>query len=180
MLGFKKNACIGACIFLLHSIGLSQGDSIKMEKAKIAGYHLGVVQIAFAYNDGKYLYIDNVDFYSIGFPMGISFNTQGALIFDLEFVPVLKPYINQNNPYEIHLLLHPGVLLPLGNKWTFGLRFAFEIGQNQFGFTPLLNKAFQISKHSVFFIELVAPVRFGPSKNSGYTQLGGLHVGFGF
>ena len=171
-----------ACCFLvlIPVFANSQRDTLKIDKPIVAGYHIGIVQIAFAYNNEKYLYLDNVDFYSIGFPFGISFNTAGKLVFDLEFVPVIKPYINQSNPYNVHLLFHPGILVPLGNKWTFGFRLAFELGENQFVFTPLLNKAFRLTDHSVFFVELVAPGRFGPTKSAGYTQLGGLHLGFGF
>jgi hypothetical protein len=60
------------------------------------------------------------------------------------------------------------------------LRLALEAGEGQFGFTPLINKAFPLGQHTVFFTELVAPGRFGPGKDTGYTQLGGLHLGIGF
>ena len=99
---------------------------------------------------------------------------------DLEFVPVVKPYFNSGVPIQVHLLFHPGILYPLGNGWTFGFRLAYENSVNQIGFTPLINKGFKRKNNSVFFLELVAPARFGPEKNSGYTQLGGLHVGLGF
>jgi hypothetical protein len=155
-------------------------DTSKIESSKVLGYHIGVVQIAFGMNNGKTTFLDKLDFYSLGFPVGITLKTPGKLKFDLEFVPVLKPYINSSTPYSVHLLFHPGVLYPLDHGWTLGFRLAFETGEGQIGFTPLINKGFKLDNGSVFFIELVAPARFGPNKNSGYTQLVGLHLGYGF
>lgn len=146
----------------------------------VKSYHIGVVQVFMASNRGEVTFLDKQDFYSIGFPMGISFKTPGKAIFDLEFVPVIKPFVNTNLPYSVHMVFHPGILIPLDDGWTFGFRLAFETGVNQFGFTPLINKGFKIGKNTVFFLELVTPGRFGPNKNSGYTQLAGLHAGFGF
>jgi hypothetical protein len=146
----------------------------------LAGYHVGVVQPIVAFHNGEIHTIDETEFYSIGFPLGITFHTPGKTMIDFEFVPLIKPYANSSKPYDVHLLVHPGVLFPLSNGWTFGFRLAFETGTGQFGFTPLLNKAFPCGNDNVFFIELVAPGRFGPEKNSGYTQVLGLHFGFGF
>jgi len=152
----------------------------KTESSLVKGVHIGIVQIIMGLNKGEVTYFDKNNFYSIGLPVGISFSTKGKCVFDLEFVPVIKPYINSSHPYDVHLLFHPGILFPLNHGWTLGLRLAFETGQGQFGFTPLLNKAFKIKNNVVFFMELVAPARFGPDKNSGYTQLAGLHLGIGF
>ena len=158
------------------------GPTIEMPAAsKLAGYHFGVVQIIFAVHNGETSTIDQSNFYSIGFPVGLTLNTGCKTKIDLEFVPSIKPYVNQDEkPYEVHFLFHPGVLFPIGKGWTFGMRLAFEVGDGQYGFTPLLNKSFKMGDQSSFFIELVAPARFGPEKNSGYTQLGGIHVGIGF
>jgi hypothetical protein len=148
--------------------------------SKISGYHVGVVQIIFAHNNGETIYFDRTSVYSVGFPFGITFNTKGKLKIDLELVPFINPYIYSDRPYKIHLLYHPGVLYPIGNDWTLGLRAAFEIGEGQFGFTPLVNKTFKLKNGNTFFVELVAPGRFGPLKDDGYTQLGGIHIGIGF
>ena len=147
----------------------------------IKGYHIGVVQPIFAIHQNKARYLTEYDFYSIGFPFGLTLNTSGRLLIDLELVPFIKPYADDaGKPYDVHLLYHPGVLYPLGAGFTLGLRAAFESGQDQFGFTPLINKSFKIGPAGSIFIELVFPGRWGPEKSSGYTQIGGLHLGFGF
>ncbi len=169
-------------IVFLQMIGKGQ-DTLSMNnqaKSIVAGYHIGVVQILFAHNKGETTFFDRTSIYSVGFPFGITLNTNGKAKIDLELVPFINPYIYSNLPYKIHLLYHPGILYPLNGGWTIGLRAAFEIGEGQFGFTPLINKAFKNKNGTAFFIELVAPGRFGPDKDSGYTQLGGVHIGLGF
>ncbi|HJW27977.1 MAG TPA: hypothetical protein VJ508_01875, partial [Saprospiraceae bacterium] len=116
---------------------------------KVAGFHVGVVQIIFGINKNGTSWIDESDFYSIGFPMGITLNTSGKAKIDLEFVPVIKPHMESDKPFQSHLLFHPGILLPMKHGWTFGMRLAFEAGEGQFGFTPLLNKSFPLGKQSV-------------------------------
>jgi hypothetical protein len=170
-------------IFISVSFGVNGQDTIRTEEkeiSKFAGYHVGVVQILFAHNNGETVFFDRTSIYSVGFPFGLTFNTTGKIKIDLEFVPFINPYIYSDKAYEIHLLYHPGILYPLSNGWTLGLRAAFEIGQGQFGFTPLINKSFKRDKGAIFFFEIVAPGRFGPEKTSGYTQLGGIHIGFSF
>lgn len=147
----------------------------------IKGYHIGVVQPVFAFHQNKTRYLTEYDFYSIGFPFGLTLRTSGRFLIDLELVPFIKPYADDaGKPYDVHLLYHPGVLYPVGSGFTLGLRAAFESGQNQFGFTPLINKSFKIGPAGSLFIELVFPGRWGPEKSSGYTQIGGVHLGFGF
>lgn len=168
---------------LLISANINAQDSLKTEmdiKPKFEGYHVGVVQLLFSHNNGETVFFDKTSVYTVGFPFGLTFNTSGKLKIDLELVPFINPYIYSDKSYDIHLLYHPGVLYPLKKGWTLGLRAAFEIGVGQFGFTPLINKSFDFYKNTKFFIEIVAPGRFGPEKNVGYTQLGGLHLGLGF
>ena len=175
---------LGLSALLIFSfMAIKSQDTIKSEIVnynKIAGYHVGVVQILFSHNQGETTFFDRTSAYSVGFPFGITFNTSGKIKFDLELVPFINPYLYSNLPYKIHLLYHPGILLPMKNGWTLGLRAAFEIGEGQFGFTPLVNKAFKLRSGTAFFVEIVAPGRFGPEKDTGYTQLGGVHIGLGF
>lgn len=167
------------------SLVLSQ-DTIQPIKPKVdnssglAGYHIGVVQPIVAFQNGESHFLDEQNFYEIGFPIGVTLHTNGKVLFDLEFVPFLKPYANSDKPYETHLLVHPGFLFPISKGFTFGLRAAFDMGTNQFGFTPLINQIICKGKNQVLFIEIVAPGRFGPEKDSGYTQAFALHLGFGF
>ncbi len=90
-----------------------------------------------------------------GFPMGITVKLKHNLAFDLEVVP----FLDENSVSNV--IIHPGVLMGLTNGFTFGLRGAFETG-GAFGVTPLLNKAFPFPNdpNTVFFIEVVLPVRF--------------------
>ncbi|MCC6817190.1 MAG: hypothetical protein IT267_12315 [Saprospiraceae bacterium] len=161
---------------------IAQEDSmVKMEKESlIRGFHIGYVQPLKSIKNAEEQWLFTYERFSMGFPIGISLNTPGALIIDLEFVPFIKPYFGNERNIEVHLLYHPGVLLPIGYGLTLGLRAAFELGVEQIGFSPLINKSFDISKSTKGFVELVLPGRFGPDKASGYTQVFALHVGVGF
>lgn len=170
-----------AFIFGCTTLTGQQDSMMKMEKKPVVrGFHVGYVQPIWATTNGEGQWLDTYDRYSMGFPFGISFNTSGLVIIDLEFVPFIKPYFGDDTPAEIHLLYHPGILIPVGYGMTFGVRAAFELGVGQIGFTPLLNKSFDICKGTKGFLELVLPGRFGPEKDSGYTQIVGLHVGVAF
>lgn len=173
------------CLGLWPGITLSQ-DSILVSlpiderPSGLAGYHFGVVQPIMVIQNGETHLLNEQNFYEIGFPIGLTLHTGGKVLFDLEFVPFLKPYANSDKAYETHLLFHPGVLFPISKGFTFGMRAAFDMGTNQFGFTPLINQVVSKGLNHVFFIELVAPGRFGPEKDSGYAQAFALHLGFGF
>lgn len=149
-------------------------------QSKLIGYHFGYVNVFCSVKSGDLRWHDRYDLYSMGFPMGITLRTPGKLLVDFEAVPFIQPFLASDEPFQVHLLWHPGVLLPLSRGWALGLRAAFETGVGQFGFTPLVNKAFKISQSTALFVELVLPARFGPAKENGYIQLAGLHVGVGF
>jgi len=164
-----------------HAFGQSLKIIDSTRKPAVKGYHIGIVQPLLAFNKNKSTYFTDYDFYSIGFPFGITLTTSGSVLIDLELVPFIKPRIDDDAvPYEVHLLYHPGILIPVGHGFTVGLRAAFEPGNDQFGFTPLVNKGFSLNKGMQFFVELVLPGRFGPEKSSGYTQVAGFHMGVGF
>jgi hypothetical protein len=134
------------------------------------GGHFGVVQLLFKSSSGTNEVVGE-DFYAIGFPTGITVKKED-MAFDVEIVPFIDRKSNVN------LLFHPGILFPLGNNFTFGTRAAFEIGQGQYGFTPLINKSFTCKNGQVTFAEIVFPVRF--SANGPMTNIVGLHLGVGF
>lgn len=166
--------------FLTFSISAQDTMAMKMFDGNyVKGYHLGVVQPIISINKGETTNLLDYDVYAIGFPVGITLATRSSVMIDLEIVPFIAPALEKRDNYNVHLLYHPGVLVPLGSGFTFGFRLAYESGQGQFGFTPLINKSFPISSHTKFFLEIVAPGRFGPNPDSGYTQIFGLHVGIG-
>jgi hypothetical protein len=156
-------------LFLVQNSPVAKGiwDTNIPESSIVLRYHVGIVQIALGVKRGNITFLDKLDFYSLGFPVGITLKTPGKIKFDLEFVPVLKPFINSGNPYSVLLLIYPSNLYALWEVWTFGFRLAFKTGEGQIGFTPLLNKGFKCSNSTSFFIELVAPARFGTYKASG-------------
>lgn len=174
-----------AICFILASIQVNAQDSIMVStmnehSCKVKGYHIGVVQPIVSFNKGEATNIFAYDKYAIGFPTGITLTTSSKLLIDLELVPFVAPLLEKRDNFEVHLLYHPGVLLPLDSGFTLGLRAAFESGTGQFGYTLLLNKAFDICNSTKFFVELVAPGRWGPNEKSGYTQVLALHLGLGF
>lgn len=163
---------------LLHIGELLSQD---LQSNLVKGIHIGVVQPFVAFHKKRITSISDYDFYMVGFPVGITFNSSETVYFDFEVVPFIKPYINDHTkPYEVHILYHPGVLVPIGHNFTLGLRAAFEPEIDQFGFTPLINKSYKLRRDNLIFTELVFPGRFGPEKSSGYTQVIGLHLGLAF
>ncbi|MBK7696835.1 MAG: hypothetical protein IPI30_21730 [Saprospiraceae bacterium] len=90
----------------------------------LAGYHVGVVQIMFAANKGNFTTLDKYDFYFIGFPIGITFNTASKLKFDLEFVPVVKPYFQFRSSHSSASSFSPRNFISF-RKW---LDIWFQIG----------------------------------------------------
>jgi hypothetical protein len=116
------------------------------------------------------------DDFQIGFPTGITVKKNGRWAFDLELVPVI-----QNEPMNVSLTVHPGLIRSLPNSFAAGLRMAFDVRDASWGFTPLLNRGFKRSDHS-YFLEVVLPVRFQEDAlGDGQTSVGlGVHVGIGF
>ena len=134
------------------------------------GGHFGVV-FPLVTSNGSDTTTINEDF-GLGFPMGITVKKPGPLAFDLELVPTI-------NDHDVNLTVHPGVLYALGDGWTAGLRMGFDIGQNSWGPTPLINKKlFDLTEHSHLFIELPVPIRI--TKDQGTTVTAAVHLGIGF
>jgi hypothetical protein len=146
--------------------------------AQTVGGHFGFVLPLVTHAGGETTNIS--DNFQIGFPIGITVKGTGRAAFDMEFVPAI-----QDSPRHVGLTVHPGMLWGLGHGFTAGLRAAFDVNSSQFGFTPLLNKAWPLKGEGFFkayFVEAVMPVRFnrpqgGPATNAvGF----GLHMGLGF
>jgi hypothetical protein len=114
------------------------------------------------------------DAFSIGFPMGITVKKEGPFAFDLELVP----QIEDRNELQGSVTIHPGVLYALGGGWTAGLRMAFEVPNNNWGFTPLINKKLvDLTEHSHLFVEMPVPIRI---RQDSTTVTVAMHFGIGF
>jgi len=111
-----------------------------------------------------------------GFPMGITVKTNSRVAFDLELVPVV-----QNEPLHVSLTLHPGILTPVSERTTAGVRMAFDVTQASWGFTPLVNRTLTRVGAGQLFAEMVVPVRFREVGGERYVSVGlGAHFGIGF
>ncbi len=155
-------------MFLSH--GLAANPAIAQNKL---GAHFGVVLPIVTVQNGETTSIaDNV---ATGFPLGITVKNDSRLAFDLEIVPFVDNHFAS-------LLVHPGVLLGLGNGFTFGARAAFEINQSVYGVTPLLNKAFPLSNDVVGFVEFVLPMRHVEDNlgEQSFSTTAAIHIGVGF
>jgi hypothetical protein len=143
------------------------------------GGHIGFVLPLVTHAGGETTSI--ADNFSIGFPVGVTIKGKGRTAFDMELVPSI-----QDTPRQVSLLVHPGVLWGLGHGFTFGMRGAFDVNTSQYGFTPLLNKAWPIQGGNKFFkayfAEAVLPVRFNRPTNGPATNpvTFGVHFGLGF
>ena len=137
------------------------------------GGHFGVLFAPLITSQDDSTIFDN---FTIAFPMGITVKRGDKWAFDLELVAGIDP-----DPVSVGLTVHPGVLRDIGSHWTLGLRGAFDVSGNAWGFTPLVNKAFPTGTHALF-IEGVVPIRFSEdATGDSQSSIGlGIHLGVGF
>ncbi|AUD07430.1 hypothetical protein CWM47_22580 [Spirosoma pollinicola] len=110
-------------------------------------------------------------YYTVGFPIGINLWKTGNLGFSVEIVPLIRA---ENGTSKVaNVLFHPGVLVNLGNDFTFAGRLAFETS-GRYGITPVLNKIVKRGKTNNYFVAVPIPIRFGNDKPTALT------VGFQF
>jgi hypothetical protein len=167
------------CNAVVLQVLLVAGSAIIAEAQTTVGGHMGFVLPLVTDTDGQ---VTNLaDNFGIGFPVGITVKGTGHFAFDMEFVP----FIN-DSPRQVSLTLHPGGLWSIGHGFTVGMRAAFVVNSTEFGFTPLLNKSWPITREGSFFkayfVEADLPVRFnrpvsGPATNP--VQFA-MHFGLGF
>jgi hypothetical protein len=158
--------CGGIVIVTIALAGLGASSA---EAQNRVGGHFGVLfPIVTHGNDTT---VDISDDFVIGFPVGITVRKTPTFAFDLELVPVI-----QNEPLDVSLEVHPGVLWGVAPGWNAGIRMAFGVNQASWGFTPLLNYGDKV------FGEIVLPIRFQEDAfGDGFTSIGfGVHVGVGF
>ena len=107
--------------------------------------------------------------------MGITVKVTERVAFDMEFVPFM-----QNDPLDVNLVIHPGVLYSLPRAFTIGVRAAFETN-DAVGFTPLIARSFKMSDRASFFAEVDFPIRWQTiDGNSQGSFAVAAHFGFGF
>lgn len=144
-------------------------------KGRLGG-HFGLVIPLVTEVDGETTTVS--DDFVIGFPMGLSVKLTERIAFDLELVPVI-----QDSPQEVSLTVHPGAIFSVGKRYAAGIRMAFDIDGDAWGFTPLVARSFTIPKSPVkYFVELDFPIRF-LEDNSGDddTSVGiAFHTGIAF
>lgn len=111
------------------------------------------------------------DYYAVGFPTGINIWKNQKIGFSFEMVPNIK---DDNGTDKVtNLLFHPGVLVALGNGYTFAGRAAFETS-GRYGFTPVFNKTVFKSSSCSYYAAVPLPVRFGNDHPATFT------IGFQF
>ncbi|MDR6762244.1 hypothetical protein J2Y38_002455 [Flavobacterium sp. 2755] len=111
------------------------------------------------------------DYYAVGFPTGINIWKNQKIGFSFEVVPNIR--VQGDSDKVTNLLFHPGVLVALGNGYTFAGRAAFE-SSGRYGITPVINKTVIKSDNCSYFVALPLPVRFGNDHPTSFT------VGFQF
>lgn len=111
------------------------------------------------------------DYYAVGFPTGINIWKSSKIGFSFEIVPNIKA--EDGHDKVTNIVFHPGVLVALGNGFTFAGRAAFESG-GRYGITPVINKTVIKSDNCSYFVAVPFPVRFGNDHPASFT------VGFQF
>lgn len=111
------------------------------------------------------------DHYAVGFPTGINIWKNQKIGFSFEVVPNIR--VQGNSDKITNLLFHPGVLVALGNGYTFAGRAAFE-SSGRYGVTPVLNKTVIKSDNCSYFVAVPLPIRFGNDHPASFT------IGFQF
>ncbi len=149
----KKSLVLIACLSISFSV------SAQENYPKIAGYAGIVHPIATFSSAGTDLNFDG--HYVVGLPTGINIWKSKKAGFSFEVVPYIK--VENGSSKMSNLLVHPGVLLFLGDGFTFAGRLAFETS-GRYGVTPVLNKIILKNKTSSFFAAVPVPVRFGNDK----------------
>lgn len=168
----SRGCPIAICVSALALVVAVPAPTAAQERV---GGHFGfVIPLVTRANDTTTTVSDD---FVIGFPTGITLHISDRLAFDLEFVPVI-----QNEPLHVDLTLHPGVIVNLADRFSAGLRMAFDVNRASWGFTPLVNRSFAVTDRTAFFGELVVPIRFQiDPAGSQSTSIGlGVHAGIGF
>ncbi|KAF2337131.1 hypothetical protein [Flavobacterium daemonense] len=155
--------------FLFALLLLSIKVSSQTTYPKITGY-FGIMHPIVTFSSDE-TSVNFRDYYAVGFPTGINIWKNEKIGFSFEMVPNIK---DDNGTSKVtNLLFHPGVLVALGNGYTFAGRAAFESG-GRYGFTPVFNKRFYKTNSCSYYAAVPLPVRFGNDHPCTFT------IGFQF
>lgn len=121
------------------------------------GGHVGVVFPIVTRSDGRTITI--ADDFAVGFPLGITIRNSSPFAFDFEFIPT----INRSPRQDVTLTVHPGLIYGFKKNYAVGLRAAFDIGADAYGFTPLVQRSWKIKGDTKFFVEADFPARISAS-----------------
>ncbi|QIP18026.1 hypothetical protein G8759_30820 [Spirosoma aureum] len=128
---------------------------------RMAGY-LGILHPLVTI-DGNGSETNFSDYYVVGFPIGLNLWKTDRVGFSAEIVPIIRA---ENHVSRVsNVLFHPGILLGLGNGFTFAGRLAFETN-GRYGVTPVFNKVVKRNKDSSYFVAIPIPVRFGNDRSA--------------
>jgi hypothetical protein len=135
------------------------------------GGHIGVAVPLVSVADGDATTV--AESTTIALPMGLTIQRAvGPLAFDMEVVPAIS------EGHEVDVTLHPGLIYP-GRLAAVGMRAAFEVDSNAYGFTALIARPIWIGESLNLFVELDVPVRFPPGPVGSVVGVA-THVGIGF
>ena len=123
---------------------------------KITGY-FGVVHPIVTFSENETT-LNFRDYYAVGFPTGINIWKSSKIGFSFEIVPTIKA--EDGTSKMSSLLFHPGILVALGNGYTFAGRAAFETN-GRYGITPVFNRTVIKNANSSYYVAIPLPVRFG-------------------
>ena len=115
------------------------------------------------------------DYYVVNFPTGINIWKSAKIGFSFEIAPSIKT--DEGISKVNSVLFHPGVLVALGNGYSFAGRVAFETS-GRFGVTPVISKTIIKNTNSSFYISLPFPIRLGNDHPATFTS--GLQLGIAF
>jgi len=137
------------------------------------GGHVGIAFPIVTRSNGQTTTISE-DFI-VGFPVGIVIRNSSPVAFDFEFVPT----INNSPRQDVTLTVHPGVVYSFKKNYLVGVRAAFDIGADTYGFTPIAQRSWKIKGNTKYFVEADFPVRFRQQPDLRRTTSGAFTAHFG-
>ena len=170
-MGFARQRLLATAAFVL--IGAPTPASATEEESFIdrLGGHIGVAVPLVSVADGDATTV--AESTTIALPMGLTIQRAvGPLAFDMEVVPAVS------EGHEVDVVIHPGLIYP-GRLAAVGMRAAFEVDSNAYGFTALIARPIWIGESLNLFVELDVPVRFPPGPVGSVVGVA-THVGIGF